>query len=295
MKYLLYILSPLAILFTLISLACILGYSILMIYGDFYSLTKLISRLSQILLVLSVFLLRRYVNLSWSELGFSPKAIFFKQIVLGFVAGLFILLPVFFLLYHLDVSVWNETKTWTLAIIAKKITIALLLSLLISVVEEPVFRGLLLSSMQKKLTLAVAVTVSAFYYGSLHFLRASSEIAYRDITFRSGFDIFAEAISNWLNPAIGSAFISLVMVGLFLGVVRTQFKQSLGLCIGLHASWVLQIKLSKTFFSPNYNSGYAYLVSPYDGVIGSLTTVWLLLVLIAYFSYRYWQKTPQNS
>ncbi len=214
---------------------------------------------------------------------------------MGFVAGLFILLPIFFLLYHLDVSVWNETKTWTLATIVKKTTIALLLSLLISLVEEPVFRGLLLSSMQKKLTLAVAVIVSAFYYGSLHFLRASSEIAYQDITFRSGFDIFAEAISNWLNPAIGSAFISLVMVGLFLGVVRTQFKLSLGLCIGLHASWVWQIKLSKTFFSPNYNSGYAYLVSPYDGVIGSLTTVWLLLVLIAYFSYRYWQKTQQNS
>lgn len=265
-----------------------------MICGDVYSLTKLLSRLSQILLLASVFLLRRWLKLSWADLGFAPKALFFKQLGLGFVSGLFTLLPVFLLLYYLDVNVWNETKNWTLAVVVKKTAIALFLSALIGLGEESVFRGLLLSSLQKKLTLATAVMVSAFYYGSLHFLRITSEIRYQDITFVSGFNLFAEAVHNWLNPAIGSAFIALVTVGLFLGVVRTQLTQSLAVCIGLHASWVWQIKLSKLFFSPNYNSPYAYLISPYDGVIGPLTSIWLFSVLLCYFAYRYWQNRLQT-
>ncbi len=285
-------LLPLCVLFTVISFACLLGYSILLIFGDIYSLNKLISRLSQLLLVLSIFPLRHYLNLSWTELGFTKKSLFIKQIGTGFIAGLITLLPVFLLLYNLGVNVFDDTKIWTVAKIVSKTSIALLLALLISLVEEPLFRGLLLTSLQKQLNLATAVLVSAIYYGSLHFLETSREIAYSQLTFSSGFYLFAEAIANWLNPAMLSAFIALVMVGLFLGVVRTQIPQSLGLCIGLHASWVWQIKLTKMFFNPNYFSEYFFLVSAYDGLVGPLIAGWLLLLLVGYglkkafFSYR---------
>jgi hypothetical protein len=275
-------LLPLCVLFSTITLACVLGYSILLIFGDIYSLNKLISRLSQLLLVLSIFPLRHYLKLSWTELGFADKPLFIRQIMTGFIAGLATLLPVFLLLYALGVNVFDDTKIWTVAKILSKTGIALLLALLISVVEEPLFRGLLLTSLQKKLNLATAIIVSAVYYGSLHFLETSTEIPYPQITFSSGFSLFAEAIANWLNPAMLSAFIALVMVGLFLGVVRTQIAQSLGLCIGLHASWVWQIKLTKMFFNPNYFSDYFFLVSVYDGLVGPLIAGWLFLVLLGY-------------
>lgn len=275
-------LLPLGVLFSAISLACTLGYSILLIFGDIYSLNKLISRLSQLLLVLSIFPLRHYLKLSWTALGFADKSLFIKQIITGFMAGFATLLPVFLLLYALGVNVFDDTKIWSVVKILSKTGIALLLSLLISVVEEPLFRGLLLTSLQKKLNLATAIIVSAVYYGSLHFLETSTEIPYQQITFSSGFSLFAEAIANWLNPAMLSAFIALVMVGIFLGVVRTQFAQSLGLCIGLHASWVWQIKLTKMFFNPNYFSDYFFLVSAYDGLVGPLIAGWLFLVLLGY-------------
>jgi len=82
----------------------------------------------------------------------------------------------------------------------------------------------------------------------------------------------------------------LFMVGIFLCVVRTQIKQSLGLCIGIHASWVWQIKLSKDFFNTNYDSPYIYLVSSYDGLVGPLIAAWLLLATIVYLAFRYWRR-----
>jgi len=285
LKLLFYAFLPLCVLFSTIALACILGYGILHIFGDIYSLNKLISRLSQFLLVLSIFPLRRYLNITWTELGFTTKALFIRQLGIGFIAGLATLLPVFALLFYLGVNVFDETKIWTLASIAKKTSLALLLSLLISCVEEPLFRGLLVTSLQKKLTTASAILLAGIYYGSLHFLETSREIAYAQITFSSGFVLFAEAISHWLNPTMLSAFIALVMVGVFLGVVRTQFAHSLGVCIGLHTSWVWQIKLTKMFFNPNYFSPYFYLVSPYDGLVGSLIAGWLAVVLVSYFAY----------
>lgn len=290
MKRLCYALSPLLILFAVITTACVLGYVILLIFGDIFSLNKLISHLSQLLLVLSLFPLRRALKLSWAEVGFADKSLILKQISLGFIAGLVTLLPVFCLLYGLGVNVLNETKIWTLALIAKKTGIALGLAWLISWVEEPLFRGVLLSGLQKKFTVASAIGLSAVYYGSLHFLKTSTDIAYRDLTFASGFQLFAEAIEHWLNPTMLSAFAALIMVGLFLGVVRTQMAQSLGVCIGLHASWVWQIKLNKLFFTPNYQSDYFYLVSLYDGLVGPLVTGWLGLVLVGYFGLRQWQK-----
>jgi len=89
-----------------------------------------------------------------------------------------------------------------------------------------------------------------------------------------------------LNPNILSAFFALLMVGIFLAVLRTQVKASLGLCIGCHTCWVWQIKMSKSLFNTDFSSEYLYLVSSYDGVIGPLVTGWLLLAITGYFVYQ---------
>ena len=246
----------------------------------------MISKVSQMLLVLSIFPLRRYLNLSWAEIGFAPRTLFLKQMIVGFCFGFLTLLPVFGLLYLLEVHVWDVNKVWTLGKILTKTGGALLLALLISYVEEPIFRGVLLTSLRQKMAIWTAIVLTSAYYGSLHFLETSTEIAYQDITLSSGFMLFAEAISNWLNPGAFSAFIGLFMVGVFLAVIRTQIPQSLGLCAGLHASWVWQIKVSKMFLNTNFASPYSYLVSNYDGLVGPLIAGWLLLALLTFLGYR---------
>lgn len=283
-----YALIPLVILFVLITFACVLSYGILMMFGDIWPLHKVISKVTQLLLVLSLFPLRCFLKLSWADLGFAPKAVFFKQMMTGFCLGFLTLLPIFGLLYLLEVHVWDVNKVWTLGSILGKTGIALFLALLISYVEEPIFRGMLLTGLQKKMSLWVAIIISSVYYGSLHFLENSTLIAYQDITLSSGFRLFGEAIRNWLNPAVLSAFIGLLMVGIFLAVIRTHIPQSLGLCVGLHASWVWQIKISKMFLNTNFDSPYLYLVSNYDGLVGPLIAGWLLLATLVYLGYRHY-------
>jgi len=283
-------LTPLAILFSLATISCVLSYFILMAIGDVWPLSKMIKKLTQVLLVLSIFPLRTYLKLSWTELGFSPTSIFFKQLIKGLVFGVMTLLPVLWLLYFLEVHVFDQTKTWTLEIVVRKTSISLFLALLISCVEEPIFRGVLLTGLRQKMATWAAIVIGSTYYGSLHFLETSTKIPYQYITLKSSFMLFGEAIRAWTNPAVLPAFLGLFMVGIFLSVVRTQIKQSLGLCIGFHASWVLQIKLSKDFFNTNYSSPYLYLVSSYDGLVGPLIAAWLFLATIFYLAYRHWHR-----
>ncbi|MGR9086822.1 MAG: CPBP family glutamic-type intramembrane protease [Gammaproteobacteria bacterium] len=279
-------LFPLAVLLSAASAACILGYFAVLGLGDQFPFRKVISKTTQLLLVLSIFPMMAWLNLQWRDIGFADKTLFVKQLVKGFALGLLTLLPVFIIEYLLGIHVVDRSKEWTLAYAAQKISVSLALALLISLIEEPLFRGILLTGLKKKLPMAAAVLISSVYYAGLHFLNSHIEIPLQELTVFSGFTLLVDAFANLLNPINRSAFVALLMVGIFLSLLRTRFKATLGLCIGCHTAWVWQIKMSKSLFSFNYKTEFLYLVSPYDGVIGPLVTGWLMLAMIGYVAYR---------
>jgi len=287
MKPIRYSLAPLGLLITLALISCVVSYFILMLASDLLPLHKLISKGTQIFLILSLFPLRRYLALSWKQIGFASNAVFLKQLLAGLGLGLLTLLPVLVVLYSFGIHIIDNSQHWTIIKIFEHVFIALLLALLISFAEEPLFRGLLLIGLRKKMGITAAIIISSVYYAALHFLKSSTSVSHHDLRFSSGFKLLVEAFANWLNPEIVSAFIALFIVGLFLAIIRTYVKQSLGLCIGCHASWVWQIKISKDFFNTNYQSDYLYLVSSYDGVVGPLVSVWLFLIIVIYMSYHF--------
>lgn len=279
-------LFPLAWLLLLAACASVLGFGLLQLFGDVLPMHKTISKLTLILLLLGVFPLRKILRLSWSDLGFAPPALFFKQMGQGLLLALLTLLPVLLTLYALDVHVWDESRHWSAGKIAGRIGLGLFLSLLIGVGEELLFRGLLLSSLRRKLPVLAAIAISSLYYAALHFLKSKTQVPYEEQTIGSGFALMAEAFANWLNPRIVSALIALFVVGAFLAVLRTYVPQSLGLCIGCHAGWVWQIKLSKDLCNVNPQSDFLYLVSSYDGVVGPLVSVWLSIALVLWVTLR---------
>ncbi|MFZ2170120.1 MAG: CPBP family intramembrane glutamic endopeptidase [Methylococcaceae bacterium] len=283
---LLYALVPLLVLLAAISLACIVSYFIIQGTGDQFPFRKVISKSTQLFLVLSIFPLMAYLKLGKEELGFAPRPVFLKQLLQGFGLGFITLMPVFIALYLLKINVIDETHAWTAWLLAKQLFISLLLALIISLIEEPIFRGILLAGLSKKLPVMAAILLSSTYYAALHFLNSKTAIPYQELNLFSGFKLLGEASANLLNPDILSAFFALLMVGIFLGILRTRVKAGLGLCIGCHTCWVWQIKLSKSLFNTDYSSEYLYLVSSYDGVIGPLVTGWLLLAIAAYFVYQ---------
>ncbi len=275
-----YALLPLIWLLLLASLACVLGYGLLQLAGDVLPLAKTITKTTQILLLLGIFPLKKWLQLSWSDLGFAPSGVFFKQLGQGLVLSFLTLLPVLLTLIMLDVHVWDDSRVWTVGKLTQKMGLVLLLSLLIGISEETLYRGLLLTSLQRKIGGMAAIILGSLYFAALHFLKTKATIGYADMHIGSGFQLMAKAFGNWLNPEISGAFIALFVVGFFLALLRSRAPRSLGLCIGCHAGWVWQIMLSKSLFNVNPQADYLYLVNTYyDGVVGPLVSVWLVIAL----------------
>lgn len=271
---------PLVVLLVATFCAALLSVGILELLGNVLPQAKIISKLTLILLLLSIFPLRRKLQLSWKDLGFADRNTFFRQLGQGLLLGLATLLPVLVTLYALDIQVWDNKRNWSLASLAGKISLALLLAMLIGIGEELLFRGLLLTALRRRLPTLVAAGISSLYFAALHFLKNQTSVPDGQHSIANGLQLLGEAYSYWLNPHILPPLLSLFITGLFLATIRLQLPSSLGLCIGCHAGWVWQIKLCKDFFNVNPHSGYLYLINHYDGVIGPLTSIWLLAVLI---------------
>lgn len=294
MRYLFYTLVPLLVLLAAISLACVTAYFVVQGFGEFAPFRKIITKSTQLFLVLSIFPAMACLKINREALGFAPRAVFLKQVLQGFGLGFMTLMPVFIALFVLNVNVIDETRIWSAGWVAGNMAISLLLALIISLIEEPLFRGILLAGLGKKLPVAAAILISSIYYAALHFLSTKTDIPAQELNLFSGFTLLAEAVGNLFNPRILSAFFALVMVGVFLGLLRTRVKSSLGLCIGCHTCWVWQIKMSKQLFNTDFNADYLYLVSSYDGVIGPLVTGWLMLAIAGYFIYRQFNKVTRK-
>lgn len=285
MRALVYGCVPFLVLLVAAALACFVGYFVALGFENL-PLHSLISRITQLFLVLGIFPAMRYLHLTRQDLGFADRPLFLKQLSQGFALGFVTLTPVFIVLYGLGITVFDDSKVWTLGGLAGKLSVSLLLALLISLIEEPLFRGVLLGGLRKKMPVMAAILLSAGYYAALHFLTSKMQIPASELNPFSGFTLLGAAFANLFSPTVTSAFFALVMVGVFLGLIRTQINTSLGVCIGCHTAWVWQIKMSKDLFNTDTNSAYVYLVSPYDGVIGPLVTGWLLLAVAGYMLYR---------
>ena len=281
-----YALVPLVVLLVASVLACIVGYVIFQLIDGQFPLPKIISKATQLLLVLSIFSAMAYLKVNKADLGFAVKAVFIKQLLLGFIVGFVTLMPVFIVQYGLGIHIIDVTRQWTAGLVAEKMAISLSLALLISMIEEPIFRGILFVGLKKKLPVVAAILLSSAYYAALHFINSKTEIPLPQVDLLACFSLLVDAFANVLNPEHLSAFLALLMVGVFLGTLRSEVKDSLGLCIGCHTCWVWQIKMSKDLFNTDLNSEYVYLVSRYDGVIGPLVTVWLALAILGYIVVR---------
>lgn len=286
MRYIFYALVPLFVLLAVTSSACVLAYLIAWGLDDPSLLRKLIIRISQISLLLIIYPAMRVLKLSKDDLGLAEKAVFIRQLFKGFGIGLLTLLPIFIVMAIIGVNVFDDSQPWSAGLVAEKIAIAFLLASLIGVVEELVFRGMLLAGLRRNLPVMAAILLSSIYYAALHFLDSKSAISPATFNILTGFQLLSEAFVNVINPENTAAFFALLMVGIFLGVIRTQVKQGIGLCIGCHTAWVWQIKMSKSLFNTNPHSEYLYYFNGHSGVLGPLVTVWLFVFLMGYFAYK---------
>lgn len=290
-----YAFVPMLILLVITSVACFLSYEIALSFNDATMLRKTMIRLAQTMLLLSIFPVSKWLNLNYQMLGYAPFQLMFKQFWRGFGLSLIILLPVFFILHFLGIHSVDMTKAWTIGWILKKLGIAFGLALLIGLVEESVFRGLLLTSLRKVLPAFSAVFISSIYYAALHFLDSKSPISEDALSLKASFQLLGDAYHNVFTLQDVTAFLALCSVGLFLGVLRIRGEMNLAICIGCHTGWVTLIRMSKSTMTVDLNTPYSFLISRYDGIIGLLVAVWLLLVLLLFLAYENFIKPSKQS
>lgn len=158
-------------------------------------------------------------------------------------------------------------------------------ALLISVLEESFFRVLVFRRLLDSGRVLPAMVICSLFYAVVHFIAPVKSFAFTGFSFFIGFEYLGSVIQRMVMPESAAPFLGLFLVGMVLSHVMLKTR-SLYLCIGLHAGWVLAVKMALhatqlapgfQFASP-FEQRYFLVSQPFGWVAVGL--VWLVLVAI---------------
>ncbi len=133
---------------------------------------------------------------------------------------------------------WHEMNLQFIYKLAIKIIPA---ALIISIIEETFFRGLVLSSLQRSFRNIVAVTFTSILYAAVHFIAPLKNFVPSSSSPIEGLRYVQAVLLRDITPDFVSAFFGLFLVGITLAITRIR-SRSIYLCIGLHSGWVIVVK-----------------------------------------------------
>ncbi len=224
-------------------------------------------------LVLIVWWARNRVNRSQMGLG-APLGALFLHVLIGFSVTVTVLMPLWIFLLmsgtrEADLWVWSERFAYHAATY-------LGVGLLVAIIEELYFRGVLLSQVTARAF--VPAIASSLLYAVLHFLSPENrpELVGQ---LQGGWILLLEAARDLPSEALADAprLVLLILIGYSLALVRLRTGQ-LALCIGIHAAMVFSIKL----FQKYTDAGDATLPGlATDPLGGWAAALWVGLVLLA--------------
>jgi membrane protease YdiL (CAAX protease family) len=251
---------------------------------------RIVSRVWQLILLLAFLLAMRKLRLrgrdDWGY-GVSRPA-FLRQFAAGLVIGIATMLPMSIAMHALDI---HELRPgFGAALIASAVLEGALVGLVVAVVEETFFRGLMYRAIERESGFAAAAWCTALVYASIHFF-ARVKIPAAEVAWDSGFRLLGGALAKLSHPVtIIDSFVTLVLVGLLLALARRR-TGAVAACIGLHMGWVWVIKATLAVSREGEPSTFSHLVSRFDGYTGWLVAAWaLLLTLVA--CWRGWLAAP---
>jgi len=245
---------------------------------------KQVARVAKVLALPGFFVLVIRLGLfNRKALGFGvPRPVFLHGMFLGWLYGLLVMAVLSTSLIGLGARTIDPIGDGFLFGLAEALITGLIGGLLIALVEETFFRGAMFQAIRRSGSAFSAVVLTSLGYASLHFIDPLRHAG--SIGWFSGFQILSGSFWRLGEWATFDAFISLVAVGIFLGVVRER-TGSIAYCIGLHAGWVLIIRLTKWLTSVNHASDWNFLISAFDGITGYLAAAWLLISTLIYWLY----------
>ena len=222
---------------------------------------------------------------NWPAAGFSlarPDA--WRAIGRGLLIGIAIMLVLTTTQWLLEIRHFAPpADKWNPPYFMRTILSGLIAGLAVGLIEETFFRGLLHTGMRRSLAFWPTATITALLYASVHFMKPES-LEGADLTSAAALASITTGLARISDIApVADSFVTLVVVGLFLSMVRERTGNILW-AIGIHAGWVMIIKLAKYITDTSYVDGKAsFWVGGYDHITGWMATLWLGVIAAVYW------------
>ena len=161
----------------------------------------------------------------------------------------------------------------------------LLSGIVVAFIEESFFRGAMQYHMRRSSPMLSVAISTALLYAAVHFIHPPIPAVGTIITWNSGWAMLAGMFHQYDDFAgFADSFIALFAAGLLLSLIRER-SGNIALCIGIHAGWVLTIKLTREVTNAATDAPAAFLIGSYDNIIGWAAAVVLGLVTLWYWRY----------
>jgi membrane protease YdiL (CAAX protease family) len=202
-----------------------------------------------------------------------PSTDFRRALTRGFGLGVLILAALSIALWALDLRI--PRFAGELPAVPKVLAQGLLGGLAVGFIEETFFRGAMYSAIRRGGgSRTAAVLLPSLLYAAMHFLKPQPFPAGAEVSLTTCLSSLGGAFPALFRLENLDSFAALALVGIFLGLVRLRTGH-IAWCIGLHAGWVLVIKLTRSYSEVNPGASGAWLVGDYDGMIGWLAAGWI--------------------
>lgn len=219
------------------------------------------------------------LNLKKSGLVWDKK-IWLRHFTLGYIFGLGTMLVMGAVMAVTDLRPWKEVIE--VSVLVKALFKGFLTGIVVSLIEEPLFRGMIYQSVRKNFSVVNTILLISIPFAAVHFFKSKSGLI-TEVHWYSGFTHLSNAFHLWKSHQIIGSFLTLVAVGIFMHLCVLK-NGNLIAAIGIHTGWVNAIKIiKKATANPPSKQEMHWLLGSYDSVTGYMAFFWIIILMVIYF------------
>ena len=207
---------------------------------------------------------------------------FIRGLLLGAGVGVASMALVVLVLLAFDIRVARPGVELTMPLVTLLVVQSVFAGLMVGFIEETWFRGALQTSITHVSNSAFAIVFISIIYGAMHFVSADINIPADEVGWLSGTAVLFTCLHGFRDPAFFDSLFALTAGGLLLGLIRYRSGR-IAECIGIHAGWVMVVKILRQTTYPNLEASGSFMIGDYDGVIGILAGLWFSSLAVAYY------------
>ncbi|MDZ7828926.1 MAG: CPBP family intramembrane glutamic endopeptidase [Halofilum sp. (in: g-proteobacteria)] len=260
--------------------------------GDTAEPSSAMYRIAMLLMLLGFpWFLKRLRLLGWREIGFTlPARAAWVAVFKGLGLGTAMLAGLALVLVLVGARVYAHAGMPPAGELLEALLGGLIGGLLVGLIEEAFFRGMMHTGMRRRLAFWPTALLTGAFYAAVHFIRPAELPAGVELDLAASLSMLIQGLAGLFEfAAIHDSLVSLLVAGVLLAMVR---ERTGNICwvIGIHAGWVLVIKVTKLLTDVDKADGLSIWLGHYDKVTGWLAAMWLALVAAVY-----WRRSRPRS